>query len=81
MIFMAKSGRKTILLNITNAYDLEDTISFAEHKANSSGIRMSIDYTHNSGLKLSIAGPKDKLNLFEHQLREFIEKIPEEEEE
>ncbi|UYP45672.1 hypothetical protein NEF87_001957 [Candidatus Lokiarchaeum ossiferum] len=78
---MAKSGRKTILLNITNAYDLEDTINFAEHKANSSGIRMSVDYAHDTGLKLNIAGPKDKLNLFEHQIREFIEKIPSEDEE
>ncbi len=77
---MAKTGRKTILLHIREIDDLDHTISFAEHKAKSGGLRLSVDYKHDTGLKLNVAGPKGKINLFEHQVRDFMENLGREEE-
>lgn len=68
---MARTGKKTILLQTGSVEELEEIIEFAQNRAEIAGIRLSIDYTHDVGLKLSIAGPRDKINLYEHQLREF----------
>ncbi|MHA1585360.1 MAG: hypothetical protein ACTSWL_08900 [Promethearchaeota archaeon] len=74
---MARSGRKTIILPIFQIEKVEDMINFATHKSETSGLRLSIEYKHDLGIKLSIAGPKDKINLYEHQLREYLNSLQE----
>ncbi len=69
---MAKSGKKTILLHISDIQMLEEVIQYAEKRANDSGLKIRVDYKHDAGLKLMMTGPKDKINIFEHQMREFM---------
>ena len=68
---MAKTGKKTILLNVRSVDDIENTIKFAETKAKNSNLRLNVDYTHDGGLKLTVAGPKDRINIFEHVVVNF----------
>ena len=68
--YMAKTGRKTIILNVHTPSDLEHIHEFIQRK--SGGIRVNFSYDFKNGLRLTVAGPKDRINLFEHQLREFI---------
>ncbi len=75
---MAKSGKKTIIYDIKNLDILEEVIEFAKKKGENSGLRVHIEYTHNTGLVISIAGPKDKINLFDHLLRDFVAEMSEE---
>lgn len=71
---MAKSGKKSILLPIFagDVDMIEAVIEFGNHKAKTNGIRLGIEYTHDMGMKFVISGPKDKLNQFEHQVRDFL---------
>ena len=71
---MAKSGKKSILLPIANSDidAIEDIIDFGKHKAETSGIRLGIEYTHDMGIKFVISGPKDKINQFDHQVRDYL---------
>ncbi|TFH27010.1 MAG: hypothetical protein E4G98_06530 [Promethearchaeota archaeon] len=69
---MARTGKKTIAIQIVSTEDLEEIIEYANKRADAAGIRLTVDYTHDVGLKLIIAGPKDKINLFEHQIRDFL---------
>ena len=71
---MAKSGKKSILLPIANSDidAIEDIIDFGKHKAETSGIRLGIEYTHDMGVKFVISGPKDKINQFDHQVRDYL---------
>ena len=72
---MAKSGKKSLLFNPNSIENIEKYIKFAQKKSKSSGLKIRISYRHDSGLNLNITGPKDKINLFEHQLRAFIEEL------
>ena len=71
---MAKSGKKSILLPIANSDidAIEDIIDFGKHKAETSGIRLGIEYTHDMGIKFVVSGPKDKINQFDHQVRDYL---------
>ena len=71
---MAKSGKKSILLPIysSDIDAIEDIIEFGKHKAETSGIRLGIEYTHDLGVKFVVSGPKDKINQFEHQVRDYL---------
>ncbi len=73
---MAKNSRKALWFDISHPDDIEDVVEFANRKAG--GLRVSFEYTHNSGMKFSISGPKDRINLFEHQLRDFVTALLEE---
>ena len=72
---MAKSGNKSFLFDPKSVNNIEKYIHFAQKKCKSSGIQIRISYTHDSGLNLNVKGPKDKINLFEHQMRAFIEEL------
>ena len=71
---MAKSGKKSILLPIysSDVDAIEEIIEFGNHKAKTSGLRLGVEYTHDMGIKFVISGPKDKINQFEHQVRDFL---------
>jgi hypothetical protein len=71
---MAKSGKKSILLPIysSDIDAIEEVIEFGNHKAKTSGIRLGVEYTHDKGIKFVVSGPKDKINQFEHQVRDFL---------
>jgi len=71
---MAKSGKKSILLPIysSDIDAIEEIIEFGNHKAKTSGLRLGVEYTHDMGIKFVISGPKDKINQFEHQVRDFL---------
>ena len=69
---MAKSGKKTIFLPVSGIDMIEDIIEFGNHKAKTSGIRLGIEYTHDMGVKFVVSGPKDKINQFEHQVRDYL---------
>ena len=72
---MAKSGSKSFLFDPKSVDNIEKYIHFAQKKCKNSGIKIRISYTFDSGLNLNITGPKDKINLFEHQMRAFIEEL------
>ena len=72
---MAKTGKKSFLFDPKSINNIEKYIHFAQKKGKSSGLQIRISYTHDSGLNLSVSGPKDKINLFEHQMRAFIEEL------
>ena len=71
---MAKSGKKSIILPIysSDIDAIEDIIEFGTHKASTSGIRLGVEYTHDMGIKFVVSGPKDKINQFEHQVRDYL---------
>ncbi len=69
---MARTGKKTIVIQIVSTEDLEEIVDYAQKRADASGMRLTVDYAHDVGLKLNIAGPRDKINLYEHQIREFL---------
>ncbi|WP_457557337.1 hypothetical protein [Candidatus Harpocratesius sp.] len=75
---MARTGKKTILLQISNIDELEDIIKYAQKRADNVGLRLTIDYTHDVGLKLIVAGPRDKIQLYEHQIRDALREDEEE---
>ena len=72
---MAKSGNKSFLFDPKSVDNIEKYIRFAQKKCKNSGIKIRISYTFDSGLNLNVTGPKDKINLFEHQMRAFIEEL------
>ena len=72
---MAKTGKKTFVYEIQQISILEEVIDFAKKKAENSGLRIHIEYKHDIGLMLTVAGPKDKINLIDHILREFVNEI------
>ena len=37
------------------------------------GIKVIYEYSHIRGLKVTMIGPKDKINTFEYQLRSFVD--------
>ena len=72
---MANTGKKSLLFQPNSINNIEEYIRFAQKKGKSSGLKIRISYTHNSGLSLNVSGPKDKINLFEHQMRAFIDEL------
>ncbi|MHA1519900.1 MAG: hypothetical protein ACTSVZ_08170 [Promethearchaeota archaeon] len=72
MSTLARTGKKTIAIQIVSTEDLEEIVDFAQKRADASGMRLTVDYAHDVGLKLNIAGPPDKINLYEHQIRDFL---------
>ena len=80
MICLARSGHKVLHFEVFSIDDLEDIIDFANSKGKRSGLRVLCNYAHDQGLRISLTGPKDKINLFEHQLREFVSSLASEEE-
>ena len=72
---MAKSGKKSLFFKPNSLSNIENYIHFAQKKGKSSGLKIRISYTHDSGLNLNVTGPKDKINLFEHQMRAYIEEL------
>lgn len=76
---MARTGKKTILIHITGVDDIEDIIQYAQKRADNAGLKLTIDYTHDIGLKLTVAGPRDKIQLYEHQIRDAQRELKEEE--
>lgn len=72
---MANTGKKTFMYEIRNLDDLAEIIEFAKKRAEYSKIRAHIEYKHDLGLTVSVAGPKDKINLFDHLLREFVNSL------
>lgn len=80
MISLARSGHKVLHFEVFSIDDLEDIIDFANSKGKRSGLRVLCNYAHDQGLRISLTGPKDKINLFEHQLREFVSSLASEDE-
>lgn len=74
---MAKTGKKTFIYEIQFLDDLTEIIEYAKKRAKISGIRAHIEYKHDLGLSVSVAGPRDKINLFDHLLREFVNSLEE----
>jgi len=72
---MAKSGKKSFLFDPKSVDNIEKYIHFAQKKCKSSGLKIRISYTFDSGLNLNVTGPNDKINLFEHQMRAFIDEL------
>lgn len=72
---IAKTGKKTFCYKIDRLSEVEEAISFANTRAERSNLRVHIEYKHDQGLFISISGPKDKINLFNHQLRDFIDEL------
>ncbi|MHA1721009.1 MAG: hypothetical protein ACTSXK_15935 [Promethearchaeota archaeon] len=72
---MAKTGKKSLLFKPDSITTLEECIKFAQKRAKNSGIQIKISYAHDSGLNLDVIGPKDKINIFEHQMRVFFEEL------
>lgn len=77
MVEMAKTGKKSLFFKPNSISDIEGYIHFAKKKSKSSGLQIRISYTHDSGLILNVSGPKDKINLFEHNMRSFIDELQE----
>ncbi|RLI64359.1 MAG: hypothetical protein DRO88_07535 [Promethearchaeia archaeon] len=67
---MARTGKKTILIQVSVVDEIEDMIEYAQKRADNAGLKISVDYTHDIGLKLIVAGPRDKIQLYEHQIRD-----------
>ena len=74
---MAKSGKKTFVYEISNLDILEYVIDFAKTKADRTGLRIHIEYKHDIGLMLTVAGPNDKINVFDHVLRDYVNELHE----
>ena len=74
---MANTGRKKYLYEIQYIEDLEEIMTFAKNKAERTGLRIHQEYKHDIGLSISIARPKDKINVFDHVLRDFVAEINE----
>ena len=70
---MAKTGRKTFVYEIEHLEDLEEIIKYADFRADVNGLRAHIEFKHDQGLFISVVGPKDKINLFDHQIRDFFQ--------
>ena len=60
-----------------NPQPTHNSQTFAKNKAERTGLRIHQEYKHDIGLAISIAGPKDKINVFDHVLRDFVEEINE----
>ena len=72
---MAKTGKKILIYEITNLEDLENIIEFANFRGKINGLRLHIDFKHDQGLYISVAGPKDRINLFDHQMRDYVAEL------
>ena len=72
---MANTGKKFFTFEIENLEDLEAAIEFASFRAKVNGLRAHIEYKHDLGLTISVAGPKDRINLFDHQMRDFFNEL------
>ena len=70
---MAKSGKKEILFPVSDPDVLDDMSVFINKK--SKGLRVSFNYAYDVGLRIGITGPKDRVNIFEHQLLEYYDSL------
>jgi hypothetical protein len=63
---MARSGKKTILLDILDPEDIEYFTDLAKKKGK--GVRISFYYRMNKGLELTLIGPQDRIAAVERLL-------------
>jgi hypothetical protein len=68
---MAKTGKKSVLFDVSSPDAIEIVINEADRIAH--GVKVIYEYSHIRGLKVTMIGPKDKINTFEYQLRSFVD--------
>lgn len=68
---MAKTGKKSVIFDVSSPDAIEIVVKQADRLAH--GIKVGYEYSHIRGLKITMIGPKDKINTFEYQIREFMD--------
>lgn len=65
---MARSGKKSILLDVKTPDDIEYFINLAMKKGK--GLNLNYQYRPGNGLVIEISGPRDRIMALEHLLRD-----------
>lgn len=67
---MAKNTFKKIILDVRRPDDIERAINTARKLAKN--VTIGVRYEHQSGLEISIRGPRDQIKIFEHKLIDTV---------